>query len=297
MSGWLDDKDWYSLLRRIQEGRCTPFLGAGVCAGTMPLAGDIAREWSAKYTYPLQDCDDLVRVSQFLAVDRDPAFPKEEMCRRFREMPPPDFSAADEPHSFLAGLPLPIYITTNYDGTMLEALRRRAKDARRGFCPWNRYMRDEPSIFATGQEYDPTPANPLVFHLHGHIDYPESIVLTEDDYLDFVMNLSQDPDLLPHRIRRAFTGTSLLFLGYRIADWSFRVIFRSLVTYLERSIAKSHVSVQLVPYENHLRPGDVPRVQEYLNRYFGKQDIRIYWGTAREFADELRQRWEDFQNA
>ena len=31
-------------------------------------------------------------------------------------------------------------------------------------------------------------------------------------------------------------------------------------------------------------------VQKYLDEYFSKIDMRVYWGTAREFAAELRQR-------
>ncbi len=46
---------------------------------------------------------------------------------------------------------------------------------------------------------------------------------TEDDYLDFLCAISGDLSLLPPRIQEAFTDTSLLFLGHRIADWDFRV--------------------------------------------------------------------------
>ena len=75
----------------------------------------------------------------------------------------------------------------------------------------------------------PTQANPVVFHLHGHYDVPESLVLTEDDYLDFLVAVSRDDGLLPHQIQKALAGASLLFLGYRLADWNFRVIHRGLV--------------------------------------------------------------------
>ena len=74
----LEEKDWTMLLRRIEKGKCTPFLGAGACYGSLPLGGDIARKWAADYGYPLGDCNDLVRVAQFLAVQNDPMFPKEE---------------------------------------------------------------------------------------------------------------------------------------------------------------------------------------------------------------------------
>ena len=42
-------------------------------------------------------------------------------------------------------------------------------------------------------------------------------MLTEDDYLDFLVAVSRDEELLPHQIQRALAGTSLLFVGYRLA--------------------------------------------------------------------------------
>ena len=33
-------------------------------------------------------------------------------------------------------------------------------------------------------------------------------------------------------------------------------------------------------------------VQKYLEKYYEEMDIRIFWGTAREFSAELRERWE-----
>ena len=42
-SGW-NDADWEALIRAIRATQCTPFLGAGACAGVLPLGGDIARQ-------------------------------------------------------------------------------------------------------------------------------------------------------------------------------------------------------------------------------------------------------------
>ncbi len=296
MPNALEERDWNLLLRRIKAGRCTPFLGAGACFGVLPLGSDIAQEWAQEHDYPLEDCRDLARVAQFLAVQSDPMSPKEEILERFfKNVDPPDFTQPDEPHGVLANLPLPIYMTTNYDDFMVQALKSRHKDPKREMCRWNKYIKDVFSVFDHG--FRPTAANPIVFHLHGHNKHEkaaESLVLTEDDYLDFLVNISKDQDLLPARIQRAFTGTSLLFLGYGIADWDFRVLFRSLVGYLERSIGRTHVSVQIVPGENGISEAQRARAQEYLDHYFGELKIRVYWGTCREFTAELRKRWEAF---
>src|SRR5688572_19522930 len=72
-----EELDWDLLIRRIAAGRCTPFIGAGACHGTLPLGAQIASAWADRHGYPLRDSGDLARVAQFLAVKKDPQFPKE----------------------------------------------------------------------------------------------------------------------------------------------------------------------------------------------------------------------------
>ena len=288
MQNKLEERDWDILLNRINDGKCTPFLGAGACFGALPLGSEIAQKWAKKYDYPLNDSANLVRVAQFLAVQYDPLFPKEEIVQIFKNLTPPDFTAPDEPHGVLASLPLPVYMTTNYDDFMAQALKDRYKDSKREICRWNVLIKDHPSVFETQADFSPTVANPVVFHLHGHNEAAESLVLTEDDYLEFLANIARDPDLLPLRIQKALAGSSLLFVGYRLADWNFRVLFQALRPSLQRLMS---VAVLVPPRDTKSAR---KKAQEYLNRYYESMDLRVYWGTAREFSAELRKRWDDF---
>ena len=54
-------------------------------------------------------------------------YPKERVADSFKGYAAPDFSAPDEPHSVLSRLPLPIYMTTNYDDLMIRALKAQGK--------------------------------------------------------------------------------------------------------------------------------------------------------------------------
>ena len=296
MPNALGEKDWKDLLDLIREEKCTPFIGAGACAGTLPLGSQIARQWADEYDYPLADSNDLARVAQFLAIDRYEMFPKESIRKQFQSIDPPDFSAGDEPHGVLADLDLPIYITTNYDSFMAQALESRKKRApKREFCCWNNYpqVTGKKSVFDSG--FEPTSGTPLVYHLHGYYETPQSMVLTEGDYLDFLIRLSRDQDLLPPAIRTALAGTSLLFVGYSLADWNFRVLFRGLVSSLGASLGYNSIAVQLPP--DAVTGKGLERAQKYLDQYFDeiqKIQIRIYWGDVRKFARELRERWEAF---
>lgn len=286
MPGSLTDREWEILVQRIKSKNCTPFLGAGAAYGVLPLGADIARDWAQKYEYPLEDPSNLIAVAQFVALTNDPMTPKEEIVRMFEANGKvPDFSDSTEPHRVLAELPLPLYITTNYDDFMKRALIRRDKDARQELCRWNRAVSDHPSSLDEG--FVPTVANPVVFHLHGYNPIAESLVLTEDDYMDFLVNISRNDQLLPKPIQKALTGSSLLFIGYRIADWNFRVLLRSLAGFLESGLRRTHFAVITPPTAAEAMK---QKAQDYLSEYYENIDVRVYWGTAREFAADLQKR-------
>lgn len=288
MTRTLRDGDWNLLIRRIRNGQCTPFLGAGACAGVLPLANEIAREWARDFQFPLSASPNLINVAQFLAVEYDARFPKELMKERCESVLP-NFNRADEIHRVLASLPLPMYITTNYDPFMKEALLRNKlveKKPEQEICRWNDRVKAYPSIFDREPDFVASSTRPIVFHFHGHVESIDSMVLTEDDYLDFLINIGREPDSLK-RIEQAFTETSLLFIGYSLTDWNFKVVFRSLVSYLKRNYNQAHISVQLL--EEEYRNKD--KALEFLDKLFRDlYNVTVYWGSCDDFAADLIRR-------
>jgi SIR2-like domain len=302
MSG-LSDRSWSLLLERISGGHCTPFLGAGASTSILPLGSDVASELpkviSRKLQLPCEypfkkETPDLPAVCQWLSVTFDPPWVKLMVCDILKGyiankgLPP--FQCSGEIHGVLAKLPLPIYLTTNYDPFMLKALEWAKQHFGREFitphieyCRWHRELRPELTDLPTVQS---TTTEPLVYHLHGHLDAPDSLVLTEEDYEDFIVELSINKALIPHQIMRAISNTSLLFVGYALRDWNFRVLYRAVIKSVDRSQKKRGVTVQL-------NPGDYSiEAKEYLERKFDYLGLDVYWGTATEFSNELCQRWE-----
>lgn len=313
----LSEQDWQTLVDKIKAKACTPFIGAGACAGVLPTgaalagqllgaeyardsklrarvnAGAAAVDPAGRHVRKVPDPDDLAQVTQFLAVQHeDNAWPKIQIANQWKTIAAPDFTRPDEPHAALADLNLPVYLTTNYDDFMVQALRAKKRDVKQEVCRWTSLVHDQPSSFDDG--YQPTPESPVVFHLHGNAELPDSIVVTEDDYLDFMVGISKDlavapgqRPMLPPKIRSAITSKSLLFVGYSLNDVNFRVILRGLAGSLQPSSRHLSVAVQLPP--NSVE--DPEHVQAYLDRYFSWiMNVRIYWGTAQAFATELRTR-------
>lgn len=292
----IDESNWNSLIERIREGRCTPFLGAGVNdSSILPLGKTIAETWAKENNYPLQDPTDLARVAQYLAITRVDAMDcKEELLRKwFRKVQMPAFGASDSTLGLLAQLPLPVYMTTNYDPQMVNALKSFGKKPHREVCRWNNHpsLKNRPSVWDRNRGFRPTKDSPLVYHLHGIDEIYESLVLTEDDYVDFLVNISRRQDkLLPPFIQETFAATSLMFIGYRMNDWTFRVLFRGLVSAVESGLRRTSIAVQLPP---EMQEPQRLNVQKYLNSYYNNMRTLVYWGTADEFTSELRARCKD----
>ena len=299
-SGW-NDADWEALILAIRAKQCTPFLGAGAAAGVLPLGSEIAREWAGQDKYPFPDKTNLVRVAQFVAVQSgSPNTPKYRIINKFTSQSPPDFSDLSEPHRVVAEFNLPVYITTNYDDFMLQAIRYvdsqalasnqnfKPRRAQRALCKWHLGRRSKQVGFDLG--FTPDSDNPVIFHMHGHMSEASSMVLTEDDYLDFLMNISEVPEIIPPRIEDAFTTSSLLFLGYSLEDMNFKVLFRKLVSYMQISQAQRHVSVQLAPKAEKPDKEEIERAENqrlYMERHLGLRNVKIYWGECQDFTRDL----------
>ena len=93
-------------------------------------------------------------------------------------------------------------------------------------------------------------------------------------------------EILPPAVMKAISTNCLLFLGYRLVDWNFRVIFRWLVLSLRRTQTRLKVAVQLSPAHD---PQFAEQAQTYLTKYFHDVfDVVVFWGTANQFVSELR---------
>lgn len=212
MAESFDESSWTVLLARIGEQRVTPFIGAGI--SPHPKAAEIAESWARQYQYPeIFDPTDLARVAQYISIYEDGMWPKHLLLKRFATTLAPDFKDPFEPHRLLADLPCEMYVTTNYDRLMCDALRFRDRDPMRLTCRWNE------SIDKGATPKSPTVASPWVFHLHGADEEPQSMVLTEDDYVDFLVRCQRDPKYFrirscgPCRIPRCCSWVTVCLIG------------------------------------------------------------------------------------
>ncbi len=323
-AGFGDEKEglrkWPALMNNIQAGRCTPVLGPGLTEWLLGSRREIAVRWAETFGYPMDPSgrESLPQVAQYLAVDQDVAFMRDqldqhlraELGRRYGKLLPagrPDMgldeaisavgaqlasSPATQTFRTLANLPAPIFITTTLSSLLADALAAAGKRPVVELCRWNDKVEQIPSIFDPGREpdYRPTPERPLVYHLFGRLSEPDSLVLTEDDYFDYLIGVTSRNDLIPAVVRRALTDSALLFLGFDLDGWDFRVVFRSIMSREGRNRRSkyAHVAAQIDPESGRITEAD--DAKRYLEDYFGDADISIFWGTVDNFGRELAQR-------
>ena len=209
----------------------------------------------------------------------------------------------DNPLRLLAELPLPLYITTSHHN-FLEVALNRANPPRQPVSEifyWDDTLHHIPSIYDSQPDYQPSVERPLVYHLYGLDKYPESLVLTEDDYLDFLVRVSSPevhrPDQkhsIPERVKYALAGTPLLLLGYEIYEWEFRILFRGIIRAMNDSRANNNnvaegFSIQIEPGQDHKDP---IQVKEYLNKYFEQSRFKVYWDDVTHCTRELYEIWQ-----
>ena len=301
----LEESDWRFLLRRIELGKCTPILGPDFAPEQIPSVSEIARALANDYSeYPFLDCrDNLQMVAQYIAFRTDSETPQDDLQRALRAAKRPDFNLPRQPHRILAGLPIPVYVTTSYDNFMYDALKSVDRDARIDWCRWYDQAGVDHSEHSPGDdpEYVPTPANPLVFHMFGHVDEARSLVITEDHHLEYLANVCSDINRVWKRIQHFFGSQStMMFLGFQPNEFGFRVLLRTIIQVgsLRKQGGLKHVAVQVFTIDERFNEAQREETRQYLEGQLRKLhqlrlEVTIYWGACADFLGELKRRWEE----
>jgi hypothetical protein len=308
---------------RNDEEPLVPVLGPGLVEHMIGSAESFANEFASDAWRAVPpDWDDLPRLAQYRAATHGRGLvvneilallqrraeqgigraPKpgqkieavlEDAWRHHKEQARQEQARLDlEPHWFLSSLNVPIFITTNVDDSLAHALRARNRRPHVEVFRWNDAMdcnkngERNVSAFKTqpgAPARVPTVEEPLVYHLFGHIRDRKSLVITEDDFFDYLM-WARTTDGVPTVVSTALRMHPLLFLGFRLEDWRFRVMFRSILAAETRPRDPEWVSVaaQVVPEEGGVLP-----MRAYLEEYLNHAQIKAYWGRVPDFVRDL----------
>jgi hypothetical protein len=271
-------EQWASICRFVAKGEFVPIIGPDLAESVFGSTRDIAVERAAANGFPLSAADgsDPAKVAQYIYTKaslkdarqavRDSLFHRmqkkhHEMYGSVdRTMTPPvllDRIAAkmaedpDNPYGILASLNAKVYVTAGSDPLLEMFLAKAGKRPVELVCRWRderREARSEPELLS-----DPTAASPVLYYAYGKTKYEDTWVLTEDDFFDYLIQMSKY-GLMPGVVNEALTTGSLMFLGFSLDDWKFRILFRMILAKGGSAQLRNynHVGVQLNPDETTL---------------------------------------------
>jgi hypothetical protein len=238
----------------VRNGRCILFLGSGVHwpppdesdfvypDAARPLSAGALRDQLAERSRWDEAYDntprwDLPRMAQYYDMTRTRGHLAQEVQSAVDEdkNPSPVVDA-------LAQLNFPVVVTTNYDRLFEKALRAHGKDPDVAVY--------SPTAAPLKESSNPTEQRPFVFKLHGDIGNPESIVITDEDYIQFVLRMSnRDPTVgaVPMTLQYFFKVWPTLFIGYSLMDYNLRLLFKTLRWRLDEVGIPDTYSVDVAP--------------------------------------------------
>lgn len=152
-------------------------------------------------------------------------------------------------HEKLAALPFSLIVTTGQDALLENALKAAGKTPLTQRYHLRGDRRDNPEFVVPG-----SPNSPVVYHLFGSADEPSSLVLSENDILDFLIKVVSERPSLPNSLLRALkrVGQSFLFVGFGIRHWDLRILLKVLLRSLE--LNRSGPAIAAEPLSGLLPP-------------------------------------------
>jgi hypothetical protein len=312
-------EQWDSICRFVRRGDCVPILGPDVAEHILGSTRALAAELAHTTNFPLDSSDrfDLAKVAQYMMTQHsleyvqskviDETFVElEKTGERLLKRPVADDlnlidSIIDElmkeddprkadPLKLIAALNAKVFVNAASDSLLERFIARTpifgaSKQPVALASEW----RDETLDYRNETESlaEATVERPYVYYLFGNTQKESTWVLTQDDFFDYLIRTTRY-QLMPPVIGDALVSSSLLFLGFPLDDWKFRVMFRLILAKGGKKLLDSynHVGVQVDPAETTI--ANARRAKKYLERYFFNSRIDIYWGSAADFLRELK---------
>ncbi len=321
------------LIASIKNGLAVPILSdEAIFDLALPGHPSLAEAYARDAGYPLDDLDNLPRITKFCKLNRqreaqlsEEDYTHDDLRADFldfvknfiydyaekqgvnateREEAKAQFDSAtvteyakllgyprldrgdEDPLQVLANLPFRVLLTTSPYTFLEAALAKADKTPRTTVIRWRKNLRDLIELdipdVPTGQD----PARfPLVCHLFGLETNSKSLVLTEDDYLEFLVDVNlgrgdDKRDSVPAQVRKALSG-DLLVLGFSLNSWAFRALYTGLIKSDDaRGTEKRGICVQLPPSE-----AEKAYLHDYLQR---EARFEVDWRTLSDYAAGLR---------
>lgn len=277
------EEDIQLILNAIQSGNCLPFLGAGASVSFkkgdgqeeagLPTGGYLAKLLANKCGYRNGNNPDLLKVAEyFVYTHSGNREPLERSIQEIIQIP-----CTPRPiHTVLSQLSqIKIAITSNYDTMLEQELARYGRYLRKHV-----YNPQNPRNAHFAAPFKLNDKDIVLHKMHGSIDDPQSIIITESDYIQYLTNLNDLDRGMPSYFRNWIPQFTLLFLGYSLGDWNFRVIWEGVL---------ANYAVRNVKIESYAL---VKNPSNFQIKYWARRNVSILDQDLTEFAVKLAEHFD-----
>lgn len=254
----------------VQQRKCILFIGSAIHAPAPagcgyiyppdqcpPIGGQLAELLARQCEYPEKDRWNLQRVAWYF-----------EHVRKFRSLLVDQVKSVvhtdRRPSPVLRGLArlgFPLVITTNYDQLYEYSMDQVAQEQARSQglteaevakvkASYDKCIYSTSSTARTGDcREKPDSARPYLLKIHGDVDTPESMVITDEDYIQFVLRMGDKHPYHPvgKNVLTHLKMWPTLFIGYRLSDYNLRLLFKTLRWRMDAASIPPTYAVDLEP--------------------------------------------------
>jgi len=289
----LEETDWRVLLKSIRQRKCILLLGPGVAVDPANPQGDpLPIQLAQRLADELRNAGkgdrllaagDLAHVAQ--TYEREMRKRRAGLELAIEDFYAPYHDQTTQLHRDLAALPFTLCISTTPERFLLNAFNQMPEKKPNydfyHFQPDSKRPQRPPSAAPPATNPD---KHPLIYDLYGTIDETDSLVLTENDLLDFLVSVTrQTPPLHPY-ITSEFSDprVSFLFLGFGFRHWYIRILLHALKArgHESQSLALEDAAFFTVPEH------------EQTTLFFQSGHAIEFRQFPADFASELHRRFE-----
>jgi hypothetical protein len=291
----MKERYWTNLVTSLRYGQCVLVLGPEIpaklasTAESSPATGDLsyAEALTRRLASELEDDNRGVTGNTLAAVaqqyeDAEGFGPNTMRSLAAQFYTSEAYNPSDVHHS-LASLPFNLILTTCHDALLTRALQSSGK---KPFVRRYHFRGDRHDNL----EFTPseTPDEPVLYHLFGFAQEPRSLVLSENDVLDFLLAIVSERPPLPNTLSRLLKrkDQSFLFVGFGIKQLHLRILLKAFIRALELHRTGSAIATESL---RALSEGD--REQTILFYQRGTR-VEVEDAEIRTFLTDLTRRLE-----
>lgn len=280
----MNNLDLNRIIETIKSGRCIAFLGAGCSMSYkdkhgldvpgLPSGGTLAEKLATSCGYKNGNDYDLAKVAEYFVYMKSGN--REELESQLKK----EISRINQPrpiHTVLAQLnTIKVVITSNYDTLLENELLKYYRKMDKHFYD---HQNSQTAHFDRDIYFE---ANDIVLHkMHGTVEVPRSMVITQSDYIRYLANLNDADRGMPEYFRKTMIPRhTLLFLGYSLEDWNFRVIWEGVISQYRNT------GVQRESYAIVQNPKD------FQVKFWVRRNIEVIDYDLTEFAKKLAEHFD-----